>query len=63
MVEGLLEGLDSRLLDSLQCAAVIGRSFKASIIAEIFKLDILDFLVMLKGAEEQKHTKRCVRKR
>ena len=53
MVEGLLEGLDSRLLDSLQCAAVIGRSFKASIIAEIFKLDILDFLVMLKGAEER----------
>jgi tetratricopeptide (TPR) repeat protein len=53
MVEGLLEGLDPRLLDSLQCAAVIGRSFKASIIAEIFKLDILDFLVMLKGAEER----------
>ena len=53
MVDGLLEGLDPRLLDSLQCAAVIGRSFKASIIAEIFKLDILEFLVMLKGAEER----------
>ena len=53
MVEELLNGLDPRLLDMLQCAAVLGRSFKASIISEIFKVDMLDFLDMVKGAEER----------
>ena len=53
MVEELLNGLDPRLLDKLQCAAVLGRSFKASIISEIFKVDMLDFLDMVKGAEER----------
>jgi len=53
MVEEMLNGLDPRLLDKLQCAAVLGRSFKASIISEIFKVDMLDFLDMVKGAEER----------
>jgi hypothetical protein len=51
MVEELLDGLDSRLLDMLQCAAVLGKSFRSSIISEIFKVDMLDFLEMVKGAE------------
>ena len=41
MVEELLNGLDPRLLDKLQCATVLGRSFKASIISEIFKVSEL----------------------
>jgi hypothetical protein len=51
MVEELLNGLDSRLLDMLQCSAVLGKSFRSSIISEIFKVDMLDFLEMVKGAE------------
>ena len=57
MVEELLDGLDSRLLDMLQCAAVLGKSFRSSIISEIFKVDMLDFLDMVKGAEEKQIVK------
>ena len=57
MVEELLNGLDSRLLDMLQCAAVLGKSFRSSIISEIFKVDMLDFLEMVKGAEAKQIVK------
>lgn len=57
MVEELLDGLDSRLLDMLQCAAVLGKSFSSSIISEIFKVDMLDFLDMVKGAEAKQIVK------
>ncbi|MBG79770.1 MAG: hypothetical protein CMJ39_03545 [Phycisphaerae bacterium] len=53
MVANELKGLDRRLLDILQCCAVIGRSFHVSLVAEIFEIDIIELLSLLKEAEER----------
>ena len=53
MVEEELSGLDPKLIGILQCAAIMGKSFKASIISEIYKLDMLEFLELVKGAEDR----------
>jgi hypothetical protein len=52
MVEELISGLDHRLISILQCCAVLGRSFKASVIATIFKMDLLNLLDLLRTAEK-----------
>ena len=53
MVEKELALLDPHLVSVLKCSAIIGRSFRASIVAEIFNINILDFLELLKGAEDR----------
>lgn len=54
MVEREIEGLDSRLVEVLHCAAVIGREFRPSLLARIFHLDDLELLSLLKGAEDRR---------
>jgi tetratricopeptide (TPR) repeat protein len=53
MVEEILSGLDHRIITILQCCAVIGRSFRPSIVAEIFGLDRLELLQLFKEPEER----------
>ena len=57
MVEEELSGLDPKLIGILQCAAIMGKSFKASIISEIHKMDMLEFLELVKGAEDRNMVK------
>ena len=51
MLRDLLGECDSRLLDVLQCCAIIGNEFRVSIVAEIFKIEILAFIALLQEAE------------
>jgi len=53
MVEEILSGLDPRIISILQCCAVIGRSFRPSIVADIFGLDRLELLRLFKEPEER----------
>jgi len=53
MIEELLSGLDPRIISVLQCCAVTGREFRTSIIADIFNMDLLELLRLLKEAEER----------
>ena len=53
MVEELLSGLDPRIISVLQCCAVIGRSFRPSIVADIFDIDRLELLRLFKEPEER----------
>ena len=53
MVEEILSGLDPRIISILQCCAVIGRSFRSSIVADIFGLDRLELLRLFKEPEER----------
>ena len=51
MVEEMLTACDHRLIDILQCCAVIGKAFRVSIIAHIFNIDVLELLRLLKEVE------------
>jgi len=51
MLMAQLGECDKKLIDLLQCCAVVGQRFKASVIADIFNLDLLELLDMLKDAE------------
>lgn len=53
MVQEILSGLDPRIITILQCCAVIGRSFRPSIVAEIFGIDRLELLRLFKEPEER----------
>lgn len=53
MVEELISGLDQRLISILQCCAVLGKSFKASVIATIFNIDMLSLLDLFRDAEKR----------
>ena len=53
MVEEILSGLDPRIISILQCCAVTGRSFRFSIIADIFGIDRLELLRLFKEPEER----------
>jgi tetratricopeptide (TPR) repeat protein len=53
MVKEELCWLDQRIISVLQCCAVMGRSFRVSIIASIFNLDLLELLELFKDAEER----------
>ncbi len=46
-----LDGLSPRLVEILQCCAMMGRGFRPSIIAKIFQMDELDVLAELGVAE------------
>ena len=54
MLRDLLGECDSRLLDILQCCAIIGNEFRVSIVAEIFKIEVLEFIALLQVAEHAK---------
>ncbi len=51
MVEAQLSNLSPKLIDILQCCALMGRSFKASIVSKIFNIDLLELLTLFKDAE------------
>lgn len=53
MIEELLSGLDPRIISVLQCCAVTGREFRTSTIANIFNMDLLELLRLLKEAEDR----------
>ena len=50
MLNGLLGECDDRLIGILHCCAIIGHEFKVSIVADIFKIDPLEFLEILEEA-------------
>ena len=52
MVKTQLEGLDPRVVGILECAAIIGRDFRANILADIYNIDRLQLLEMLRRAEK-----------
>ncbi|NOZ24370.1 MAG: AAA family ATPase [Planctomycetes bacterium] len=52
MVKTQLEGLDPRVVGILECAAIIGRDFRANILADIYDVDRLELLDMLRKAEK-----------
>ncbi len=45
--------LDPQLVDILQCCALIGTQFKVSMVARVFRLDLLSLLRQLRVAEEK----------
>jgi len=51
MLRDLLGECDKRLVDILQCCAILGNEFRVSIVAEIFKIEVLEFTVLLREAE------------
>jgi tetratricopeptide (TPR) repeat protein/Cdc6-like AAA superfamily ATPase len=53
MIKEQLSGIDQKIIDILQCCSMIGRTFNVSVAAEIFQIDILEFLDMLKVAESK----------
>ena len=53
MLEKQYAELETTLSDVLQCCAIVGNEFKASIISRIFRIDILELLKQLKEAERQ----------
>ena len=52
MVQGQLEGLDPRVARVLECAAIVGREFRAHILADILNIERLELLDLLRQAEK-----------
>ncbi len=52
-LQALTGELDPSILEVLRCAAIIGMRFRVSILAEIFRLDVLELLRGLHQAERQ----------
>ncbi len=48
-----LQQLDASLLDILQCCALVGRTFRPSIVAEVFRVDLIALLQQLRTAEDK----------
>ncbi|MBT5658099.1 MAG: AAA family ATPase, partial [Phycisphaerae bacterium] len=53
LVKAELETLDPKLLDLLQCCALVGRRFKPSVIAGVFRMDLIELLQHLRDAESR----------
>ncbi len=54
MLRDLLGECDERLIDILHCCALIGQQFKISVVAEIFNMDELEFIGVIREAEKAK---------
>lgn len=53
MITEKLDGLDPVIIDVLQCCSLFGKTFKISIISNIFNIDVLTLLGYLKPAEDK----------
>jgi tetratricopeptide (TPR) repeat protein len=51
MILELMEGLPDKLKDILKCCSVLGHEFQVSIVASIFKIDVLEVLGLLRVAQ------------
>ncbi|MDP6890950.1 MAG: ATP-binding protein [Phycisphaerales bacterium] len=53
LVRADLQELNPELLDILQCCAVVGRTFRPSVVADVFRVDLIALLQQLRAAEDK----------